>query len=176
MAKNNAPSVNRREEIIRAAIGVFAEIGYYKATTAMVAKRAEISQPYVFRFFETKEALLLAALETSWERIADSFRHVAETVSATTLEQELIEAYEGILAAHRPEMLLQMQAQTIPDAPIREVMQQGFKEVRGIVLEAFRKHGIPDPEERTLLFLARGMLCNIAMALDLPELMEGRKA
>ncbi|MNC57770.1 hypothetical protein D3C75_1074510 [compost metagenome] len=93
-------------------------------------------------------------------------------MGAVRLEQELIEAYEEILAAHRPETLLHMQAQTIPDAPIRGVMQMGFREVRGIVLDAFRKHSIPDPEERTMLFLARGMLCNIAMALDLPELME----
>lgn len=27
-------------------------------------------------------------------------------------------------------------------------------------------------EERTLLFLAKGMLCNIAAALDMPEIME----
>lgn len=172
MAKQNGASANRREEIIRAAIEVFAEIGYYKATTANVAKRAEISQPYVFRFFDTKEALLLAALETAWARIAGSFRKVADSVGAGSLEQELIEAYEEILAGHRPETLLHMQAQTIPDAPIREAMQKGLREVRGIVLDAFRKHGIPNPEERTMLFLARGMLCNIAMALGLPELME----
>lgn len=43
---------------------------------------------------------------------------------------------------------------------------------RQMVLDAFRKANIPHPEERTLLFLAKGMLCNIAAALDMPELME----
>ncbi|RTE09975.1 TetR/AcrR family transcriptional regulator [Paenibacillus whitsoniae] len=173
MAKSEASSVNRRTEIIMAAIEVFAETGYYRATTAMVAKRAGISQPYVFRFFETKEALLLAALEMSWVRIASSFRQVTDTVADDRLERELVEAYEDILADYRSETLLQMQAQTMMEKPIREAMQAGFREVRGIVLEAFHKIGVPHATERTLLFLARGMLCNIAMALDLPELMEG---
>lgn len=43
-------SANRRQDIVAAAIEVFAEIGYYRATTAQVAERAAISQPYVYRF------------------------------------------------------------------------------------------------------------------------------
>lgn len=50
MAKDDKSSVNRKAEIISAAIEVFAETGYYRATTAQVAERAKISQPYVFRF------------------------------------------------------------------------------------------------------------------------------
>lgn len=173
MAKSDSASVNRRTDIISAAIEVFAETGYYRTTTAQVAQRAGISQPYIFRFFSTKEALLLAALEASWTRITESFRQVIATASTQGLEQELIAAYEAILATHQQEMLLQMQAQTIQEEPIREAMQAGFREVRRLVLDAFRQHAIADPEERTMLFLARGMLCNISMALNLPELMKG---
>ena len=65
MTKNSPTSVNRRVDIVSAAIEVFAEIGYYRETTAKVAERAQISQPYIFRFFSTKEALLKEALEKS---------------------------------------------------------------------------------------------------------------
>lgn len=51
MAKSDSASVNRRTDIISAAIEVFAETGYYRTTTAQVAQRAGISQPYIFRFF-----------------------------------------------------------------------------------------------------------------------------
>jgi AcrR family transcriptional regulator len=173
MTKNEAASVNRRSEIVSAAIEVFAETGYYRATTMQVAKRAGISQPYIFRFFQTKEELLLAALEASWQRIADSFRQVIGTSIPTRLERELIIAYEEIMNAHRSEMLLQMQAQTMQEEPIRMAMQSGFRDIRGIVLEAFQRNGVNNSEERTKLFLAKGMLCNISMALGLPELMDG---
>ncbi len=172
MAKNETASVNRRMDIISAAIEVFAETGYYRATTMQVAKRAGISQPYIFRFFQTKEELLLAALEASWQRIADSFLQVIGTSMPARLEQDLIVAYEEIMNAHRSETLLQMQAQTIQEEPILKAMQAGFRDIRGIVLEAFQRNGANNAEERTKLFLAKGMLCNISMALGLPELME----
>lgn len=155
MAKDTTTSVNRRSDIISAAIEVFAEIGYYRATTAQVAERAKISQPYIFRFFHTKEVLLLTALEVSWARIIESFHQVVQSASPQQLETDLIIAYEQILGEHRNEVLLQMQAQTIQEHSIREAMRGGFREVRQIVLDAFRQADIADPEERTMLFLAR---------------------
>ncbi|SFS61149.1 TetR/AcrR family transcriptional regulator [Marininema halotolerans] len=171
MGKSDTTSVNRREEIISAAIQVFAEIGYYRATTAQVAQQANISQPYIFRFFSKKEALLLAALEVSWARVIDSFHKVIEFASSEQLETDLIRAYDEILNANQNEILLQMQAQTIQEDSIREAMRKGFGEVRSIVLKAFLDAGIPNAEERTMLFLARGMLCNISTVLGMPELM-----
>ncbi len=171
ITKRSTTTANRRTQIISAAIEVFAEIGYYRATTAKVAERAAISQPYIFRFFSTKEDLLREALEVSWIRIVDSFRTVVETAVPEHLEQELVKAYTNIMESHRNETLLQMQAQTIQEAPIMEVMQNGFREVHQMVYEAFQNAGIEKPKERTLLFLARGMLCNISMALVMPELM-----
>lgn len=173
MAKSEATAANRKSDIISAAIEVFAEVGYYRATTAQVAERANISQPYVFRFFATKENLLLTALEVSWSRVIDSFRRVVETASSERLEAELIQEYENIQVMHQNEIFLQMQAQTIREDSIQEAMRNGFKEVRQIVLMAFQRAGIEKPEERTMLFLARGMLCNVAVALNMPELLKG---
>lgn len=172
MAKSETATVNRKSDIISAAIEVFAEVGYYRATTAQVAERAQISQPYIFRFFATKEALLLASLEVSWTRVIDSFRKVVESTSPEHLENGLIDAYEDILDEHKNEILLQMQAQTIREQSIQEAMRHGFGEVRRMVLEAFLAAGIPNAGERTMLFLARGMLCNISVALEMPELKE----
>lgn len=173
MARSDAVSANRKTDIISSAIEVFAETGYFRATTAQVAERAKISQPYVFRFFDTKEALLLAALEASWRRVIQSFRKVVDSAAPERLESDLIRAYEEILASHRNEVLLQMQAQTIREQVIQEAMRDGFRQVRDMVLSAFRKAGIEQPEERTMLFLARGMLCNVSAALNMPELKEG---
>ncbi|MEC0128145.1 TetR/AcrR family transcriptional regulator [Paenibacillus pabuli] len=170
MAKDTAASANRRNDIISAAIEVFAEIGYYRATTAQVAEKAQISQPYIFRFFKTKEALLLTALEVSWTRVIESFRSVVEKATPDQLENDLIEAYDKILESHKNELLLQMQAQTIREEVIRQAMQKGISDVRTMVLEAFTAAGIANPTQRTMIFLAIGMLCNVSTALDMPEL------
>jgi AcrR family transcriptional regulator len=171
MTKSPTASVNRRHDIVSAAIEVFAELGYYRATTAKVAERAQISQPYVFKFFSTKEALLQAALEVSWTRILDAFRLVIGTTGPDQLEKELVEAYAKIMDDYQHETLLQMQAQTIREDVIIQTMQKGFRETQQLVYDAFKQAGHEKPQEKTLIFLARGMLCNISMALALPELM-----
>lgn len=112
----------------------------------------------------------MATLEVSWTRIIEYLDIVTKSASASDLERGLITAYEEILASHRNEILLQMQAQTIREESIQESMRDGFKQVRQVVLHAFRNANIGNPEERTYLFLARGMLCNIAKAIQLPEL------
>ncbi|SFF00296.1 transcriptional regulator, TetR family [Paenibacillus algorifonticola] len=169
MAKGTATAASRRSDIVSAAIEVFSEIGYYRATTAQVAERASISQPYVYRFF-TKESLLVEALDVSWQRIVKAFQQVIDTEEPATLESGLIRAYEEIMESQRNEILLQMQAQTIREAPVRDAMRQGTGQVKQLVEDAFTKAGIADARARTTNFLARGMLCNVAMALEMPEL------
>lgn len=173
MPKETPTSASRRADIVSAAIEVFAEIGYYRATTAQVAERAAISQPYVYRFF-TKESLLVEALEVSWQRILQSFQRVIDSASPERLEDGLIRAYEDIMVSHRSEILLQMQAQTIRDEPIRQAMQQGMRRVQEQVQDAFVRAGIADAPKRASDFLARGMLCNVSMALELPDLLVKR--
>ncbi|MCD9021524.1 TetR/AcrR family transcriptional regulator [Cohnella silvisoli] len=171
MDKITPKAASRKEDIISAAITVFADLGYYRATTAQVAAQANISQPYVYRFYNTKEALLLAALERSWDRILQAFSSVREKVKPEDMETAFTEAYKNVLRNFQSEILLQMQAQTIQDPEIRKAMQSGMKRIRDYVLSSFQQSGYPEPEERTTIFLAKGMLCNIALAIDMDELM-----
>lgn len=170
MSKETATSVNRKKEIVSAAIEVFAEIGYYRATTAQVAERASISQPYVYRFF-TKESLLVEALGVAMQRILQAFEDIITTAPMAELESRLIGAYEQIMQAHRNEILLQIQAYTIREEPVRDAMRRGMEQIQRTVHQAFEQAGIAEAAKRTSDFLARGILCNVAMALDMPDLM-----
>jgi AcrR family transcriptional regulator len=51
------------ERILEAALRVFAESGYRGATTRRIAAEAGINEVTLFRHFNTKEALIVAALE-----------------------------------------------------------------------------------------------------------------
>ena len=54
----------RREEILAAAVEEFGEHGYHGGSTEGIARRAGISQPYVFRLFGTKQELFKAVVTT----------------------------------------------------------------------------------------------------------------
>ena len=69
MARRTADE--RREHVLDAAIAEFAAQGYHAASTTAIARRAGISQPYIYALYRNKRELFLAA-----------YRHVAERIRA----------------------------------------------------------------------------------------------
>ena len=75
----------RRESVIRAAVAEFAITGYHGTTTAVIARRVGVTQPYLFRLFPDKKAIFVAALvrsaedtRSAFERAADGWRVASE--------------------------------------------------------------------------------------------------
>ena len=66
----------RREQILGAAMRVFAAKGYSRATTREVAREAGVSEGTIYNYFEDKEALLMAIMDTlnETERRAEDLR------------------------------------------------------------------------------------------------------
>jgi AcrR family transcriptional regulator len=60
------PKEHVREGIVRAAAGLFAEIGFPQATMAAVAARAGTSVGNVYKYFDGKDALLEAVLPSAF--------------------------------------------------------------------------------------------------------------
>ena len=68
----------RREEILDAALIEFAARGLHGASTEDIAKRAGISQPYVFRLFGTKKELFRAVVARCFRETLEMFQRSAE--------------------------------------------------------------------------------------------------
>ncbi|MEK3900284.1 MULTISPECIES: TetR/AcrR family transcriptional regulator [unclassified Paenibacillus] len=166
-------TVNRREQILEAAVIVFAEYGYYRATTAQVAEKVGISQPYIFKLFKNKEELFLAALERAFERILLTF--AGFRAPKKQMLAEAIQLYEQLMDTHPNELILQVQASGIRDEAIRQAMQAGMQEVTGLMESKFTAAGFAHPEVKVSTFLANSMLCNMALTLGMPELKPKRK-
>ncbi|MCD7036435.1 TetR/AcrR family transcriptional regulator [Metabacillus sp. GX 13764] len=164
---------NRKEEILEAGIEVFAKRGYYNTTTAHIAERAGISQPYVFRFFKTKETLFIAALERAFERILQTFKIV--DARPENLVAEMIAAYEELSETYPNEIALQVIGISVTENTVRNAAQKGLTSIQSYITDRFKAAGIKDAENEVTTFLARGMLCNIAYFLDIPELIDGKK-
>ena len=63
VAAERLTAPERREQILEAAVTVFAERGYEGASTEVIARMAGISQPYLFRLFGTKRDLIVATVQ-----------------------------------------------------------------------------------------------------------------
>ena len=67
----------RRVAVLAAADVEFALRGLHGASTDAIARRAGISQPYLFRLFGSKKELFLAVNDDCFARTLESFRAAA---------------------------------------------------------------------------------------------------
>jgi len=158
-------SEERREQLVAAAVTEFAANGFHATSTTTIAKRAGISQPYVYALFPSKRDLFLAANAEVKDRIRGAFTKAARGLE--TPEERLHamgEAYIELLE-NREEIMFQHHANAAAGDPeLREPIRREF-----MVLfdDVGRISGAS--EEEVLDFLATGMLLNVIAALDLPE-------
>jgi AcrR family transcriptional regulator len=162
------PAEQRRELVLGEAMAAFATHGYAGTSTEEVARRAGISQPYLFRLFPTKKALFLALVERCFRRVRDEFAAAAGELTGEEAMAAMANAYEGLLD-DRILLLLQMQAYAACDDPeIRDATRTGF---RKLWEQVERITGLP--YQTVVDFFAVGMLMNVAAAMNLPEV-DGR--
>src|SRR5215469_16485597 len=157
----------RRETVLEAAVAEFAIRGLAGTSTEDVARRAGISQPYLFRLFPTKKALFLALVDRCYQRIADAFAAAAGDMTGEQALDAMGHEYERLLE-DRTLLLLQMQAYAASEDPgIRAAARAGFKRLWALVE---RVTGLP--YDQVVWFFAMGMLMNVAAAMDLPAVDE----
>jgi AcrR family transcriptional regulator len=165
--KQRMPAAERRELVLDAAVAEFAVHGLAGTSTEDVARRAGISQPYLFRLFPTKKALFLALVDRCFRRVRDTFIAAAGDLTGDEALEAMADAYERLLD-DRVLLLLQMQAYAACDDPeIRAAARAGFKKLWELVE---RLTGLPF--QTVVDFFAVGMLMNVAAALDLPSVDE----
>ena len=108
----------RREHVLSAAISEFAAKGYHGASTPAIAKRAGISQTYIYALFPDKKTLFLAAHRQVIETIRTAFLDAArgakdphdaldrmgQAFARLSRHDELLCQLQGYAAAGDPEI------------------------------------------------------------------------
>lgn len=168
MSPKEEQASTRKEQIVDAATELFAKLGYYKTTTALVAKEVGVTQPYVFHFFKSKEALFLAVLDRGFDRLAHAFAGVESPPEE--LAERMGHAFEDLLGTHRNEILLIMQAYSIPEPAIRQATREKFIRIQSWIQQRFEQAGLPEPASEAGMFIGTGLLITLSQVLELPQL------
>jgi AcrR family transcriptional regulator len=169
MTPKEDASQNRKQQILEAAAALFAESGYYKTTTADVARAVGVTQPYVFHFFKSKEQLYLAVLRQASDRILHAFATVE--APPEQLPEAMGRAFSELLAEHRNEILLVMMSFATPEPAIREYTQKEFDTVYERVRQRFEAAGIPNAGKMASNFIGHGLVIALAETVNLPKLL-----
>jgi AcrR family transcriptional regulator len=169
MATKTSParstSDERRVQLIDAAVAEFAATGFHATSTTAIAKRAGISQPYVYALFPNKHELFLAANAEVVERIRGAFAEAARGLESPEERLDAMgKAYMELLA-NREEIMFQHQANAAAGDPaLRDSVRREFMRLFD---DIGRLSGAGEDDVWT--FMAKGMMLNVVAALGLPE-------
>jgi AcrR family transcriptional regulator len=155
----------RREQVIAAAIREFAEQGYQAASTAAIARRAGISQPYIYALFPSKQDLFIVVHDHVMERIRQTFEKAASGGSTPEEKLDRMGEVYPTLIADRYALLAQLQTYATGDPVIQAHASRRYRQLYD---EVVRLSGAPPV--RVSLFFACGMLANVTTALGLQEI------
>ncbi|WP_406186421.1 TetR/AcrR family transcriptional regulator [Streptomyces sp. NBC_01006] len=158
----------RRETVLRTAIGAFAARGYWGTTTAEVAKAAGISQAYVYRLFPSKEQLFTAVVGHCFVQVRAGLEQAAAEAKGSSAEVVLDamgDAYARLITDNAL-MLIQLHAQAaaVSEPAVREAVQQGYAR-----LVEYVRGASGGTEEQVQQFFALGMLCHLIVSMGADE-------
>jgi AcrR family transcriptional regulator len=151
----------RREDIITAAIEVYAEAGYHGSSLREIAKRAGITHAGLLYYFPTKEALLAAVLErrdavdAERERLSippglDVLRHLIALAEHNARHPGIVDLYVRLAAEA-----------VAPDHPAHAYFERHYRHARDCTCRSFRAmaergelRDAVDPAYAALTFIA----------------------
>ncbi len=174
------PAVERRQQILDAAEVVFAVDGYEDVGTATVAAEAGVSEPTLYRYFDSKRELYVAMLERNSERLLASWRKTAaESPDPMSALVEIGTAYAEQLDENPAPFLLRARALLeTGDEPVAEQARKQFwstfEFVKGLYDEALEAGQIAadsDTGSLAWLYMAVGGLLDqfLLMELEAPS-------
>ena len=144
MAVTRSTAAERRDDVLDAAMIEFAEHGYEGTSTEDIARRAGISQPYLFRLFGTKKELFKASTARCMRETLEMFQRATEGKRGE-------EALHAVGTAYMDELIKGDRVRAeVADAGVRacddpdicQVVRDGFGD---LVAYAQRVSGLPRP-------------------------------
>jgi AcrR family transcriptional regulator len=161
----------RVEEILQAAGALFAERGYDKVTTNMIAARAGVSPGSLYQFFSNKEAIAQAFAADAIEQLHRVYESMLSSEAVTLPLQTFLDTFiDRIVAFNRncPGYLALELGSTISSslALVLADFQQGLLARQDALLAAYWPHSTPEQRQMPLLVSYRLFLALLPLALQ----------
>jgi TetR/AcrR family transcriptional regulator len=174
------PAKERKAAVLDCACGIFSSGSYRGTTTAEIARQAGVTEPVLYRHFESKRGLYLAVLEESWRRLRVVWgQAVADEPDPRFWVSAMGRAYLAskdtrILCA---ELWIQALTEASDDAEIRRFLRKQMREVHSFVSDVIRRSqeagGIfpeRDPNAEAWIFISIGLLGTVGRRVgSVPE-------
>lgn len=172
------PPEERRQQILDAAVDVFARLGFSAAGTSDIAAAAGIGEPTIYRYFANKRELYIAAIQRGSDEILDEWQRIADDADDELAAMQRIGIWYFQRLQERPQLLL-LRSRSITEAQDEDiaaiVRNQYVRIVRFVeaLLESAKTKGLieADVDTKTMMwmFMAVGSLLDQSVLLGLQD-------
>jgi AcrR family transcriptional regulator len=170
------PAEKRREALLETACACFSRGSYRGTTTADIASAAGVTEPILYRHFDSKRDLYIACQEEIWEQVQALWNDAVAAepdpglwVAAMGRAFLESERYRPVIS----NLWVQSLAEAAEDAEIRRYLKGHMLEVHGFVVDVIRRAQAAGgvPEERNAvaeawIFIAVGLLAMADRCLE----------
>lgn len=163
-----APASDKREAIMNAALALFVERGFYGTAVPEIADRAGVGAGTIYRYFESKEALVNELYRTEKMRFA---RNVVERVNATGPGREPArELFKRLwlhmaeFAVDHPESFVFLELHhhaAYLDADSRALEQRMLALFSGVIVAAQTRHELKAGDPKLMMGLVMGAFIGV---------------
>lgn len=132
-------SADRRKQILRAAIDVFAERGFHRTRVSDIAKKAGVAYGLIYHYFESKDDVLDSVFKDNWSIFLKVLRDLRDDESKPVVERLGVVADSMLEALHVAPALVQVIIQEVSrsDRFVHrekfEAFQEAFESVQAII-------------------------------------------
>lgn len=148
MASKRLPAKERRKQILRAAIRVFARNGFAGATTREIAEEADVAEALLYRYFNGKKSLFVEAMRLTAQRLLEEMERVSREFEdqPTDALMQLLLFYRNAVEKHEDfaKMVFVISAE-LDDDEIREVympFQERTLDLLETTIRQWQKRGL----------------------------------
>jgi TetR/AcrR family transcriptional regulator len=185
------PAEERKAAVLDCACGIFSTGSYRGTTTAEIARQAGVTEPILYRHFESKRELYLAVLDESWRRLRALWDEVVAAEEnpklwIAAIGRAYFEASDPRL--HSANLWIQSLTEASDDPEIRKYLRKHMREVHGYVADLIRRSqeagGViedRDPRAEAWIFIAVGLLGTVGRRIgglledDFPAIFAARR-
>jgi AcrR family transcriptional regulator len=139
-ARSSSRKQAQRERILCAAQACFVESGFHAAGMAAIAETAGVSPGLIYRYFESKNAIILAIID---KQLAVARRRIRELHSTENLSRRIVDYFDEPEPKDEESMslalYLEISAQAARDPQIAEALQRYDVAVRAELADWLRR-------------------------------------
>lgn len=144
----------RKQQIMDAALDLFANEGYYTTSISRIAEKAGVSKGLMYNYFISKDELIKAIVHSGFQRIMSSFDTNQDGILTDEEMAYFLEENFQIIKENLPYWKLYYS--TISQPAVHQLALEQLRdflpELMKVITGYFRRKGVEDPEMEALFF------------------------